>query len=44
MFGLIETASGGVKLAELGHAIVDSAHSRQAKANALLNVPFSGDL
>jgi hypothetical protein len=40
MFGLIETAAGGVKLTELGHAIVDSVRARDAKAKAFLNVPL----
>jgi hypothetical protein len=40
LFGLIESASGGVKLTEAGHAVVDSTRSRQAKAKAFLNVPL----
>jgi len=40
LFGLIESSGGGVKLTELGGAIVDSARMREAKAKAFLNVPL----
>jgi len=38
VFGVADPVSGGMKLTDLGHAIVDSAHEREAKARAFLNV------
>ncbi len=44
LFGLIESASGGVKLTDLGHGVVDSARSRDARARAFLRVPLFAKL
>lgn len=38
VFGVADPVSGGMKLTDLGHMIVDSAHEREAKARAFLNV------
>jgi hypothetical protein len=38
VFGVADPVSGGMKLTDLGHKIVDSAHEREAKARAFLNV------
>jgi len=40
LFGLIESASGGVKLTDLGHGVVDSARSRESRAQSFLRVPL----
>lgn len=42
MFGLIESerGSGGVRLTDLGHEIIDPAHERKAKVVSFLNVPL----
>jgi hypothetical protein len=39
-FGLIESSSGGVRLAALGRMIVDPQRSREARARAFMNVPL----
>src|SRR6185437_5435838 len=38
VFGVADPVSGGMRLTDLGHKIVDSAHEREAKARAFLNV------
>lgn len=40
LFGLIESAGGGLKLTSLGQMIVDDAQARTAKVRAFLNVPL----
>lgn len=40
LFGLMESAAGGVKLTDLGHGVVDSARSRESRAKAFLKVPL----